>query len=560
MTNTFFRSLLSKLRLGIRTVFSKIRSSFHRRPSLTVLAGAVVVGLLYTGALFAFSSETADQVSHEQLPEVSVTSIADIQSMLEPLTVIGSVRSETEATILAESAGRVTRVTKTLGSYVASGEVIAELENAGARASVLQAEGAVQAAESTLRRVSGSTREEQLSILETNVASAEQSLKSAEQASVTALLSAYASVDDALRRKTDVVFTDATSDPRFLLLVPDATLIATIETTRKNIETLRKEQQIRTRTISETSNILEIFTTTQTELRNVREYLDLVVEALNKAIATTDFPQSTINTYRADAILARSNITASMTSVSTNEEALRSRISALEIAEKNLEQGITGGAPEEIQGAEAALIQARAGLAQARAGLAKTIIRAPFSGTINALYLDTGEFISAYSPAVTIANNNLLEIRTAVTEQDASYISTGSPVTIENGITGRISSMARALDPLTKKIEVRIAITDAGTAITNGQSVRIEIPRTPSTTAVVQTEVTIPLTALKFTPDGPVIFTVEEGVLVAHQVTPGTLLGNTVQILSGTNVTMEIVTDARGLKAGDRVTVKNTTN
>lgn len=67
--------------------------------------------------------------------------------------------------------------------------------------------------------------------------------------------------------------------------------------------------------------------------------------------------------------------------------------------------------------------------------------------------------------------------------------------------------------------------------------------------------VVVPLTAVKFTPTKAFVFTVEEGVLVAHEVTTGLVTSNNITI-SGAEDLTEIVSDVRGLKAGDAVSTK----
>ena len=67
--------------------------------------------------------------------------------------------------------------------------------------------------------------------------------------------------------------------------------------------------------------------------------------------------------------------------------------------------------------------------------------------------------------------------------------------------------------------------------------------------------VTVPLTAVKFTPSKAYIFTVEEGKLVAHEVTTGAVTSKDITI-TGSEGIDGIVLDVRGLKEGDTVSYK----
>ena len=68
----------------------------------------------------------------------------------------------------------------------------------------------------------------------------------------------------------------------------------------------------------------------------------------------------------------------------------------------------------------------------------------------------------------------------------------------------------------------------------------------------------IPIAALKIGSETIMVFTVDaESRLAAHIVEIATLLGDRVEIKSGLTLEMRIVTDARGLQAGEKVLISN---
>lgn len=71
----------------------------------------------------------------------------------------------------------------------------------------------------------------------------------------------------------------------------------------------------------------------------------------------------------------------------------------------------------------------------------------------------------------------------------------------------------------------------------------------------VESTVTVPLTAVKFTPTKAFIFTVEDSKLVAHEVETGLVTSNSISISGAEGVT-DIVADVRGLKEGETVEIK----
>jgi multidrug efflux pump subunit AcrA (membrane-fusion protein) len=278
----------------------------------------------------------------------------------------------------------------------------------------------------------------------------------------------------------------------------------------------------------------------------VRAYLDLVVESLNKAVPNSNYSASDISGFAASVTAGRTAVTASITALAGSIENLAAKRAANEVAENNLQNSTTGVKRQDVLSAEASL-------AAARATLEKKIIRAPFPGTLNALNIELGQFVGAFEPAATVANNGLLEIRAYVTEQDKKYVIPGLAVRSTDGITGVITSVAPALDPITKRIEVRIALTGSED-ITNGQSVRLLIERV-NKNAVVTTP-KVPLTAISFIGNDPNVFTVDqEGIIIALPVILGVILGDQVEV-EGIDLDTKVIVDARGFLVGDKVTVE----
>ena len=128
---------------------------------------------------------------------------------------------------------------------------------------------------------------------------------------------------------------------------------------------------------------------------------------------------------------------------------------------------------------------------------------------------------------------------------------------IDTTTSGVITRIASAIDPTTKKIEVRVGIKDAKSTLINGQSVHITVTKNKKDTQVKTAgPIVIPLSALKLSPRGANVFTVSaSNTLVSLQVKEGAILGDQIQILEGLVGNEEIVVDARGLKEGMTIEV-----
>jgi RND family efflux transporter MFP subunit len=550
-----------RLRRIVQALFRKLTTFVVRLGWWkSIAAGVGILALLFVATKLLLPAAPSNSVAQGPR-EVTVRSVSGLSNDSAPLSVVGEVTSQSQADVRTEGTGEVKAVYASLGDRVSAGQVIAELSNSRERAAVLQSEGVYDGAVAQLNKVRGGSREEQLAILQTTLQNAKDSYQGGKTATVSTLLSAFATIDDAINHKADEMFVNGdTSSPKFMIQSADSGAVTEVEAGRVRAQGIVDRQSAIATTLSESDDLAMQLSKTEAEVREIKNFFDRVVAALNKAVPSQNIPDSTIAVYKIDANTARASVNALLTSLAASRDALAAKQAAVTVAQKNLEQGITGGSPEDVAAAEATVKQAQGALAGARAALEKTIVRTPISGSINALPIKRGDYVTAFQPAVTIANNGALEITAYVTETEARDIVVGTKVDIEGGNTGIVTRLAPAIDPATKKVEVRVGITDTGSLV-NGQAVTIAFKRGAKTPATASASSTIPLlipiSALKVGSDKISVFSVNaESKLVAHEVVIGTLLGDKVLIASGITADLEIVTDARGLKEGDIVSVK----
>lgn len=473
--------------------------------------------------------------------EVKVASVALLSENLTPISLLGTVTSRSEATIRAESGGKLTLVYKKLGDYVSAGGVIAQFENSTEQAQVLQAEGAFEAASA------GSD------IAKINRGSADTLLAEAKTQAQNTITGAYTTLDDVIRSKTDAMFHNPqTREVKLIVTVADAKLIIKLEEERIAIETMLRAREEENKTLNATSDFIAELTQVEAEANLVKEYLDDLSLALSRSIPDNSASQAVIDGYKASTGISRGMVGGTLVSIAGSRNALRASLSANQVADKNFTQNGGGG----TNSAGAQIKGAQGNLDAARARLEKTIIRSPISGTINSIMIETGDFVAPYTEVAVVSNNGALEVVTSVTDEEARLIHVGEKVTIEGGAQGVITKVAPALDPKTKKIEVRIGILGGGASLINGQSVQVNALRTQSTVTQKDRPMQVPLSALKITPLGVIVFSVStSSTLVGHVIKEGALLGSQIAILEGITPDMEIVTDARGLEEGAHVTV-----
>lgn len=527
-----------------KNFFTIITSSYKKQSKRNkILFLIILVGILFFLFSLFFNKKKVVEEKVEGVRKVEVVSVSKLRDNEKDFPLTGNVTSRSEATIRSESGGRLTQVYKKLGDYVAAGSIIAQFENSAERASLLQAEGSYEQA----KAASG--------IVSLNNKQAGYSLGDAKTQALNTITSTYNQMDDAVRGKTDGAYSSPKlSTIKFLPSVPDSILISSLEAKRKNLETLLTNREEQNKTLTSASDLISEIATIEKETLSIKAYLDDLFTAYTKAIPDSYTNQTSIDGGKANTQAARQSISSVLSSLSGARASLTSSQTANQVA---------GGQNSEISGsratADAQVKQALGSYNAALSRLEKTVIRSPIPGTLNSLSITTGDYVGAFTQVAVVSNNGALEILSSITEDDTKRVVVGSQVLIENTIKGIVTRVAQAIDPTTKKIEVRIAIIDNTISLVNGQAVRISIiaPKKTTTTTVRSGPIVIPLSALKLTPRGANVFRVSaSSTLIAIPVKEGAVLGEEIQILEGLKGSEDIVLDARGLKEGQTITLE----
>lgn len=509
--------------------------------------GIVAVAVIVLVAILKISGGGDGATAETKLTnrKVVVASVSNLSNSDKDFPLVGTVTSVSEATLRSESSGRLTYVSKKLGDMVYAGGVIAEFENAGEKASLLQAEGAYEQAKAAR------------TIASLNSGQAGTSLVDTKNQALNTVITAYTTIEDAVRGKTDSAYTDPKFDQvKLSISVPDANLSSSLEIKRKAIEKLLLAREVKNKSLTQNSDLVTEVNAALVDTQAIKSYLDDLYTAYSKALPDTTFSQAVIDSGKTNVQTARQSVAATITGLVTARTTLTASITANQVAGSDNQVQSSGA----LATADAQVKQALGAYNGALSRLEKTIIRSPITGTLNSLTINTGDYIGAFTQVAVVSNNGALEVVSSVTEDDSKRISVGAPVTIDGTVAGVITRIASAIDPTTKKIEVRIGIKDIKSTLVNGQSVRILVTQDKKNVTPVGVKksgpIIIPIAALKLTPQGGNVFTISSSsTLVAIPVKEGAILGEEIQILEGLSGSESIVTDARGLKEGQVVEV-----
>jgi len=288
-----------------------------------------------------------------------------------------------ETVIRAETSGKIIQVLPA-GTRVSSGATVAQFENAGQRASLLQAEGALEAANASLDKTKGGLRSEKIATLETAVESSKNS-------AIATLLSTFGTVDSAVRDTADQMISNAESaTPKLNFSSSNSGRRTEIENLRVSLSSVLNRESSSSSSLSATSNLEAELTTTEAEVRQVRTFIDTLIAALNEAIPTGGISEATITSYKASATGARTALTGALSSIASAR-------GSLETAQNNLEEGLTGAEDSDLAAAAASVKQAQGAYNAALAAYQKTVVRTTASGTVLSCNAAPGDVLSVGS-------------------------------------------------------------------------------------------------------------------------------------------------------------------
>jgi multidrug efflux pump subunit AcrA (membrane-fusion protein) len=574
--------LANKCHNAAPMIYTKTKLKFNSltlRGKTLAVAGAVfilAVLIIFTRSLFAADIATTTE---KPASTVAVLPAAELSKTTSSLTVTGTIRSKNESDLRVDVPGRVTGIFASIGTWVTRDTLIAEVENSAQKAQLTQALGALQSAraqkqsaEAQLEKaVNGSTQTDK-NIVASQVASAETTLASAYDAARNALHSAYATTNTAVQFGTDTMMNDSTTvNPTLAFSTTEYSAKISSENKRVFAGDIVSRHKAQAGTVIATEQILAELSKTTDELISLKELTDDLLIALGGAITTAAVPQTTITTHITTMSTARTQVIASISALTTVKNTIATSQKALVTTQSNETKVLTETRSEDIAVAQAQLESAQASVTSALgayqgalSALEKTRVRAPISGTLASFSARKGDFIDTKTLGRIVGTGGT-EITFYIPSTDNTRVALGDTIRILDTIEGTVVSISNSTDSLSRQLEVRADLT-TNPNLPNGSIVTVQLVESVEDTDIVTNtpaKILVPINAIKFGVVTASMFTVEtigaEQRLVAIPVTLGAVLGSMVEV-TGVSPETLIVTDARGLVAGQAVSLSVTTN
>jgi RND family efflux transporter MFP subunit len=191
---------------------------------------------------------------------------------------------------------------------------------------------------------------------------------------------------------------------------------------------------------------------------------------------------------------------------------------------------------------------------QAQIQLANFTLRAPISGTILALHVETGQSVDPSMRLFTIADLTGLVVETDVDEAYATQIRIGLPAVLQlageaSVRPGQVRFVSQRVDATTGGLAVQLVFTEAVSAPV-GLTVTANIIVDQQDAAL-----TVPRAAIVTTDAGPAVLDVVEGVAESRDVTVIDWTAARLIVTEGLSAGDIVIADATGITAGQAVQV-----
>lgn len=204
----------------------------------------------------------------------------------------------------------------------------------------------------------------------------------------------------------------------------------------------------------------------------------------------------------------------------------------------------------------------KAVLEQASQQLERTVIRAPISGILNDLIVETGEYVTPATKVAEIVDMATVKVVVQVPEKDIRYLHLSDPVEIEvlsaGGAkrTGRIIYIGELADPRTRTTRIEVSLENEDRTFRSGQIVNARLTR-----EVLKNVVMIPLESVIPQENGRSVYVVENGKAQRRDVELGLIRGTQVQVTKGlAGGEQLIVSGYRFVSPGQAVAIRTPIN
>jgi HlyD family secretion protein len=420
---------------------------------------------------------------------VAETSIVKLGQLKQYVSVTGSVQSSRDANLSFQTLGSVAHVGVKVGDIVSQGKILATLQSGDAEASLLNAQAQLASAEATLGQLTQGFRKEEVAVKQQMVDNAKNSLEQSYIALPDTIRNVDATTADVVKNKLNSLF--VSNGDRYTLSFSscDQNLQSSIESSRSKIETTLADYQKKSSvisTISQEENIDAVF---ELAYNATVETNTLVGSISSLLLAPCSSQNTSLDPMRVTLSSVRATMNALFLDITAKRGALNVAKNTLSQATRDLELTKAGTDPYKLKAQAALVSQAEAQVVAAKSGVSKTMIVAPFSGTISDISITEGETVTGGKTVISMLAIDAFEIEAKVPEVDVVKLKTGADVDVTLDAYGKAVTFPATVTRINPTATVEGSVPFYKVIITfTGKDVRIKSGMTANVNIVTESK------------------------------------------------------------------------
>ena len=320
--------------------------------------------------------------------------------------------------------------------------------------------------------------------------------------------------------------------------------------------------------------LLELFEYTE-------DMVQLAIVVLDNTVDSYYFPTDQLLAQRQTYLALKNSIVSIHTNTKKTLDALEnmqietennkeSLSNAIQAAEKQLEstkvgyqntlsmlQNSQNNRIQQLQAAKAAVDNAEGQLRLVQAQAAYLNVKAPAAGEVTERAVEIGFEVMTGQSLGKVSETEIVIVEVSLDEDEIGKIYEGKIVKINEDVTGTITKIYPAADPISKKTKVEIQIDNSDKKLLPNTTADVEIDVEPVLLGVGEGNYMVPLRAVTIGQSETYIFVYRDGRAVKEEVELGDLSQNSVVIESGLEDNdLLILEGSKRVRDGERVMLK----
>jgi HlyD family secretion protein len=409
--------MYTKILSHISAFYQRIVCYVIKNTKQTFLALAALV-VIFVYSLFSSSPETAETFTVKTGP------------LKQYVQVSGQVSASRDADLSFQSLGQVAYVGVKVGDKVTQGKILATLQAGDAQASLLQAQASLQNAQAVLGQLTQGARPEEIAIKQQTLDNAQSTFDQAYVAIPDVVQNVDSTTSGVIKNKLAALFIP-TGDRYILSFTScDQALQSKIEQNRTKLETTLAEFQKKSGVISALSQKADLEVAFEQAYFAALATNDLVNRISDLLLAPCSTTNTSLDGFRTTLSSIQGSMTTLFSDMTTKRSTFTTAKNAVSQASRDLDLTKAGTDPYKLKAQAALVTQAEASVASAQAGLRKTLVIAPFSGTISEVAVSEGETVSSGKTVISMVALDAFEIEAKVPEIDIVKVKVGASVDV----------------------------------------------------------------------------------------------------------------------------------